>query len=187
MSDEQHTPDNTDVWMVHHDLMQAPAYSLPAGYAMRFFQPGDVATWLHVQQAAEEYLTISAETFTTHMPDPDLWSQRVMFLLDPAGTEIGSITAWHDAQMLGHAAGLVHWVAIVPQAQGQGLARPMLSAALDVMRALGYRDAWLGTGAARIPAINLYLRFGFQPLLRGTGDAAAWQRIAPQLRYPIWL
>lgn len=187
MSNEQHTLDNTDVWMVHRDLVQAPKYALPAGYAMRFFQPGDVANWLRVQQAAEEYLTITAETFTTYMPDAELWPQRVMFLLDSTGNEIGSITAWHDAQMLGHTAGLVHWVAIVPEAQGKGLAKPMLSAALDLMQTLGYHEAWLGTGAARIPAINLYLHFGFQPLLRGTEDAEAWQRIAPRLSYPVQL
>jgi hypothetical protein len=34
----------------------------------------------------------------------------------------------------------------------------------------------------RIPALNLYLQFGFEPMLRDEEEQAAWRAIAPHLR-----
>jgi GNAT superfamily N-acetyltransferase len=184
--DDQQTL-NIDVWMIQRDLSTAPRYPLPEGYTMRFYREGDIETWVRIQQAAEPFLTPTAETFNKYLPDADKLPQRVMFLVDSTGVEVGSITAWNDSGLTGRDMGLIHWVGIVPESQGVGLAKPMLSAAIDVLRGLGYHEAWLGTGSARVPALNLYLEFGFEPYLRSRGEQAAWQSVAPRLKFAIHL
>ncbi len=173
------------VWMLHPDIHNAPVYPLPDGYRMRFFETGDIPIWVRIQQQSDELFTSTEATFVKYMPDSGKWPDRVMFLVSPSGEEIGTITAWNDSKLTGRDMGLVHWVAIVPEAQGRGLAKPMLSAALGVMRELGYTEASLDTQSARIPAINLYLHFGFKAFPREQADTDAWRAIAPQLKYSI--
>jgi GNAT superfamily N-acetyltransferase len=73
-------------------------------------------------------------------------------------------------------------VAIVPEAQGRGLAKPMLSAACDVLREHGHREACLDTNTRRVPAISLYHHFGFAPQLSDDALRETWATIAPLLR-----
>ena len=107
---------NVDVWMIHRDLANAPRYALPAGYRMRAYREGDVAAWVRIQQAAEKFSAPTAETFADSMAgDTDYLAARVMFLVDPAGVDIGTITAWNDAEFDGRDMGRIHWVAMVPE------------------------------------------------------------------------
>lgn len=128
----------------------------------------------------------TAETFVATIPgDTDLLSRRVKFLVDPIGRDIGTITAWNDATLIGSDLGQIHWVALSRAAQGHGLSKPLLSAACDTLLALGYTAAWLETGTGRLPALNLYLQFGFVPYLRGDADRAGWQAVAPRLKIAL--
>lgn len=177
---------NVSVVMCYRNIAQAPRYALPAGYSMRFYHDGDVATWVRVQQAAETYFVPTAKTFSESMPGtPQYLAQRVMFLLDGSGSEVGTITAWNSTRFTGQDVGQIHWVALIPTVQGRGLSKPMLSAALDVLRERGYSEAWLETGTGRIPALNLYLHFGFEPYPRDETERAAWRDVAPRLKFPI--
>lgn len=177
---------NVDVWMLNADLARAPRSALPAGFRMRFYRPGDVETWLGVHALAEQYLTVTAAHFARSMPGGDaLLATRVMFLVGPDGAEIGTITAWENDTLLGRRIGQIHWVAIVPEYQGRGLAPPMLSAACILLRAMGHNEACLDTNTRRIPALNLYLRFGFAPHIVSDEQRAAWRAVAPRLRVPL--
>jgi GNAT superfamily N-acetyltransferase len=177
---------SVDVWMVHRDLSHAPRFALPLGYRMRSYREGDVAAWVRIQNAADTMFVATAATFAESMPGDAIYlAERILFLVDPSGADIGTIAAWRDTGFDGSEMGHVHWVAMVPEAQGQGLAKPMLSAALDVMRARGDSAAWLETNTARLPAINLYLRLGFAPHPRDDVERRAWRAIAPRLKFPL--
>lgn len=194
-------PRGLDVWMIHRDLARAPGFALPAGYRMRFYREGDIATWLRIQHAADPDYGATAEMFAKELPgDGAHLSQRVMFLADPSGRDIGTITAWNDSEIDGRDIGRIHWVAIVREAQGHGLAKPMLSAAIAVLREFGYTEAWLWTGTAPIESwprmaaatgsppiapINLYRLFGFEPFLRDEADRVTWRALAPHSKLPL--
>jgi GNAT superfamily N-acetyltransferase len=181
-------PPNLDVWMINRQLVGAPQLALPAGHAMRFYRPGDVDTWLRVQQAADPFIVPTADMFARSMPGDDAYlATRVMFLVDPSGADIGTISAWDNSDLLGHTIGQIHWVAIVPAAQGRGLAKPMLSAACQALRGHGHSAACLETNTRRVPALNLYLQFGFVPHIRSAAEEGAWRAVAPRLRLPLTL
>jgi GNAT superfamily N-acetyltransferase len=177
-----------DVWMVHRDLARVPRYPMPGGYSMRFYREGDVAAWARVQQAAEKLMSPPPDESTflkEYGSDHAYLAERILFLVGPDGADIGTIGAWNDSVFENREIGRIHWVAIVPEAQGAGLAKPMLSAACDVLRAHGYSEAWLWTSTGRVPALNLYRQFGFTPYPRDEAERAAWRAVAPQLKYAI--
>jgi GNAT superfamily N-acetyltransferase len=65
----------------------------------------------------------------------------------------------------------VHWVAIVPECQGIGLGKALMTLLCQRLRELGHDQAYLFTSSERVSAIRLYLRFGFE-LWPGTNRTA---------------
>jgi GNAT superfamily N-acetyltransferase len=78
----------------------------------------------------------------------------------------------------------VHWVAIVPEQQGRGLGKVLMTIVCHRLRELGHRRTYLTTSTARIPAINLYRHFDFVPLIRAPDDAAIWRELNRCLKNP---
>jgi GNAT superfamily N-acetyltransferase len=173
------------VTMVRGDLEDLPRHAVPDGFAIRPYAPGDELAWVRIQSAADAYNVIVADLFRAQFGDDTRELGRRLFMLeDPVGTAIGTAAAWSGGARRGPTVGRVHWVAIHPAHQGRGLAKPLLSRVCLALRALGHESAFLTTSTNRIPAIGLYLGFGFVPEIAGPQDAAAWaalQRSAPGL------
>ena len=182
----QHNPQNIAVTMVRAQLANIPHYPLPAGYSIRAYQPGDEPTWVQIQALADRYHEITPALFAREFGrDRTVLAARQLYLCDPAGSAIGTATAWRGTLSSDQPIGRIHWVAIVPDRQGQGLAKPLMAAACRRLRELGHARAYLTTSTARLPAINLYLRFGFQPLAGSLEARQAWQAVQPLLKYPV--
>jgi GNAT superfamily N-acetyltransferase len=169
---------NVSVHMIRDSLDDIPNYPLPPGYSTRWHQPGDERLWVDVQSRAEEYLEITHELFVEQFgSNPWPLAERQCFLCDARREAIGTATAWFDDDYCGQPYGQLHWVAIVPEAQGRGLAKPLLSLVLNRMAELGHTRCYLGTSTARIPAVNLYCKFGFVPHVRNADDLAVWREM----------
>ena len=171
--------------MIRRDLADLPQHTLPEGYSLRAFAPGDRETWLRLWRAAETFQTIHDEMFDNDFAD-DLpgMARRCLFLVSPAGEDIGTATAWYERRYLGRAWGRVHWVCIVPAEQGKGLSRGLMTATMNLLRALGHRRAVLATQTPRIAAIRTYLHFGFVPDLADPGATHAWRLVARHIDHP---
>lgn len=177
--------ENVTLCMIRRDLEGIPEYPLPPGFSLRRYRPGDEAEWVRVQTLAERYVQISLDLFRREFgTDPVPLSERMLFLTDSQGEAIGTATAWFDPSFQGRLFGRVHWVAVVPQFQGRGLARPLLAGVCQRLRDLGHTNAYLITSSARIPALNLYRKFGFVPEVRNDQEREAWVALEGQLRYP---
>jgi len=176
---------SASVTMVRGDLEGLPHHPVPDGFSVRPYTPGDELAWVRIQSAADAYNVIVAELFRAQFGDDTVELGRRLFMLeDPAGTAIGTAAAWFGGSHRGPSVGRVHWVAIHPAHQGRGLAKPLLSRVCHTLRALGHERAFLTTSTARVPAVGLYLSFGFVPEIAGDREAAAWaalQRRAPGL------
>ena len=149
----------TKVTMQRADLHNLPVFELPAGFALRAFESGDDATWWQIHERADPLLAHRSGTYREFFGDNfDALHARQWFLIAPQGEAIGTASAWWDDEETGR----VHWVAIVPEFQGRGLAKPLLSHVLQSLRAHGHTRAILTTSLQRPRAIVLYQSFGFE-------------------------
>jgi GNAT superfamily N-acetyltransferase len=182
---------NAPVTMVRPDLDGLPRHDLPSGCSLRRYAPGDERDWVRINAAADRYNAITMELFRREFGyDPELLGRRVFFLAAAGGSTIGTAAAWFDDRDPPRPDGRVHWVAIHPDHQGRGLAKPLLAQACCALRELGHRSAYLTTSTARTRAITLYLRFGFVPEIAGPAEAAAWEaltRYLPPLAECAWV
>lgn len=184
MTDFSKLPD-VNIWMTHPDLTQIQQVDFPAGYHMRFYQGAeDIDKWVKIQQISDPFITPTAEHFNNSMPGTtEFRSKRIMFLVNPVGQDIGSITAWQTTKLSKNEIGQIHWVAILPSAQGQRLAIPMTIAACQRIVDLGHTKACLSTNTRRIPALNLYAKLGFRPMFQAIDQKEAWAKIALLIKY----
>jgi GNAT superfamily N-acetyltransferase len=174
---------NVSLHMIRGSLDDIFDYPLPPGYSTRWYRPGDERLWVDVQSRAEEYIEITSELFVEQFgSDPRILTERQCFLCDAQGEAVGTATAWFNDDY-----GQLHWVAVVPEVQGRGLSKPMLSVVLNRMAELGHTRCCLGTSTARIPAINLYLKFGFVPHIRDADDLAVWREMRAWVKEPFEL
>jgi GNAT superfamily N-acetyltransferase len=164
--------------MTRDHLRDIPAFPLPEGYGLRTFQPGDEQAWARIERRVDEFAT-EAEAlreFDAYFGgDVAALSTRCFFLTDAHGKPIGTASAWWS-DLDGETRGEVAWVGIVPEHQGKGLAKPLLSA---VMRRLAqsHERAWLRTQTISYRAVDLYLNYGFAPYPRQPEDEEGWRII----------
>jgi GNAT superfamily N-acetyltransferase len=189
---------NLAIRMARAHLDDVPEFALPGAFSLRWYQPGDEAHWLRIHLAADRFNEITPELFRKQFgvaPERGLQPaaagecrsgmnsalrdlrERQCYLLAPTGEAVGTGTAWFNDDFEGARWGRVHWMAIVPEFQGRGLAKPLLTWLCRRLRELGHERVCLTTSTARRAAIGLYLKFGFAPLIRGEADAAVWREV----------
>ena len=180
--------ENYAVHMVRESLNDLPEFSLPAPYSIRWYRPGDKEHWLAIHLEAEKFFKVWPALFEREFGrDEAVLAQRQAYLCDGTGTPIGTASAWFNPDYEGQPYGQIHWVAIVPDHQGRGLAKPLMSVICRRMRDLGHDRAYLGTSTGRIEAVGLYLKFGFVPKIRSDKDILYWQAVANELDHPALL
>ena len=174
--------------MVRETLDDLPDYPLPDGYSIRTFKGGEGPLWARIGFAAgnfkslEEAMTRFREEFEAPVQDME---SRCFFVVDnETGRAVGTAMAWYDSGFVeGENYGRVHWVAVIPEFQGKGLAKPLMCAVLRRL-AESHSKAVLGTQTFRKPAINLYLDLGFVPYFKRETCPQAWAVLAAELRHP---
>lgn len=173
--------ENIPIRMIRPNLDNIPDYPLPPPYTIRPYQAGDEVAWVRIQAEADKYNIITPALFRQEFgQNLHVLAERQFFLYDAAGMPIGTATAWYNIYH-GQPYGRVHWVAIVPLKQGQGLAKPLMTTVCCRLRDLQHEGAYLSTSTARIPAICLYLKFGFRPDINNEQDVQAWRQVRDRL------
>jgi GNAT superfamily N-acetyltransferase len=166
------------VLMVRTNLEGIPAFTFPESFSVRWYQPGDEAHWLRIDRLANPDSPLESGSFGRCFGmDPAVLAERQCYLVNAHGQMVGTATAWYDDHFQGERFGRVHYVAVVPAYQGRGLSKPLMTVVCNRLRELGHDRAYLATETHRVPAINLYLRFGFVPLIGSPEEAAAWQAL----------
>jgi GNAT superfamily N-acetyltransferase len=177
--------DYIDVRMTRENLENIPKFTLWDGYAIRWYQPGDEMAWQKIQSLADRYDEVTADLFQEEFgTDAKLLSKRQCFLCDGDNNAIGTASAWFGDQN-GPSLGRIHWVAIIPEHQGKGLAKPLLAVVCDRLKGLGHCKTFLTTQTCRVPAINLYAKFGFVPVIESDADRQIWKELAEHVKYPL--
>ena len=147
-----------EITMCRANLENLPNFDLPDGFTLRTYQSGDDATWWQIHERADPLLAHRSGSHREFFGDNfDELHARQLFLVSPANQAIGTASAWFDDAKIGR----VHWVAIVPEFQGRGLAKPLIARVLQLLREHGHSRAILTTSQQRPRAIALYQSFGF--------------------------
>jgi ribosomal protein S18 acetylase RimI-like enzyme len=165
------------VTMIRPHMRDIPQVDFPTGFRMRPMRLDEIATWTDVIRDAEEHLEISDDKFMEQFgSDLAAVPERCFFVVDEADTPIGTVSAWYSHDFKDTDYGRIHWMAIRPPYQGRGLGKAALSLAMNRL-AEHHERAWLSTATIRIPAIKMYLNFGFLPDIESPSDAEAWQSV----------
>ncbi|MDD1763024.1 MAG: GNAT family N-acetyltransferase [Methanothrix sp.] len=153
-------------------------YPIPDGCHIRnYASEADRQTWARVVRAAEKYHSVIDEALHIQQFKDDVESLalRQFFLCNAAGEEVGTATAWFDSEYRGLRWGRFHWLSIVPEYQGRGLAKPLISYTLNALKSMGHERVRLTTEHLRTQAISIYLKFGFLPDVTKEGHLAVWK------------
>ena len=178
------SPDGHRVIMLRPDLKNIPAAPFPEGYGIRPMTTDDIGLWTDIQRDAESYFKIADTLFRQEFgEDLEAIQSRCFILTNPKGLGVGTISAWYDNNFHGQRIGRIHWVSVRPSCQRRGLSKAALAYSLKQL-AQWHDRCYLVTATARVPAINLYLNFGFVPNLSLPNAAAIWQELSPRLKHP---
>jgi len=169
------------------DLEKAPEFPLPEEFHIEHYKRGMEKEWVAIHKKADRLNEITEGLFYREFGGDEAALAERQLYLEAGDTTIGTASAWFDNKHKGGRWGRIHWVAITPEWQGKGLSKVLLSAACARLMELGHTKAFLSTNTARIPAVNLYLSFGFKPAVEGEDDLRAWKSICGKLRQPLEL
>ena len=174
------------VQMIRSDLNDILHCPLPPEYSFKWYEPGFERHWLHIQRLADTHREITPDLFVRQFSlDDQILRKRQCYLSSSSDGFVGTATAWFNDDFMGQSFARLHWVAIMPDYQGRGLAKPLLSTVLNRMVELGHQRAYLNTQTVRIPAINLYASFGFVPYIRTAEELEIWSSLQDKLKRPF--
>ena len=147
------------------DTESYPKYELPKGYNIEFYKKGDETEWARLEVSLGQFADIEEgiESFKksfvygqTLKPE-----ERIMFVKDGCGEYVATLSLW-DGIYLDKCCQRLHWLAVSDKCAGVGIAKALITAALDLYNSLGYYGfIYLHTGTWYYPAISIYRKFGF--------------------------
>ncbi|AEJ38663.1 acetyltransferase, GNAT family [Sulfobacillus acidophilus TPY] len=123
-------------------------HALPAEFSLSAFVPGDEMEWAHIETAVGEFMTADealAYFQETYLPHRNELIRRCMFVRRDDGRAVGTITSWWNTTEERRDPS-VHWLAVLPDYQGLGLGKALVSECLQRLVWLeGDRDIFLHT------------------------------------------
>ena len=174
-----------EIFMLRPNLDDIPVYELQKPFKLRNYHVGDEENWFQIYKAADQYNKIYSAMFKEYFgADEEKLGRRQFYICNADDETVATATSWYNEDYHGENLGRVHWVAVHPEYQGMGLAKPLISNVLQRLKGLGHEKCYLRTLSVRTPAICLYLSFGFRPDIRSEEDLQIWQKIGQRLNHP---
>ena len=152
------------------------AATLPAGYALRTFKPGDEENWLEILQQGgfDLWDRPRLERLIAGERTP-LPKDAIFFAVDqdrPVG--VANIFGYETS---GVRVAELGWVAVHPDHRGHGLCRPICAAAMRYAANASFTEIYLETEDFRLAAIKTYLRLGFEPEMTRPDHPERWKTV----------
>lgn len=171
--------------MIRPHLNEIPEVKFPSSFDIRPMSREDIGIWTDIQRDADPCLTINRDSFFSIFGDHlEALRWRCFIVTDPSGKGVGVASAWYNRDFRGRDYGRIHWMAIRPAWQGQGLGKATLSYVTEKL-AEWHERAYLVTHARRTAAVKMYLDFGFQPLLTTSHALKLWENVSRSIKHPL--
>jgi beta-glucuronidase len=178
-------PAGFSLYMVRPHMHDIPQVSLPEGFRFRALHPDEGGLWTDIERDAEDFFPIEQTLFANQFgDDPQALRWRSYIVEDERGVGVATITSWYNRAYKDEEYGQIHWVAVRRAYWNRGLGKAMMTHALNQM-AQWHDKAFLGTQSKRLPAIKVYLDFGFVPDLDSPFAREAWREVKAELKHPV--
>lgn len=153
-----------NLFMMCESLATAALRRLPPSYHLRRCRRGEVDTWMKMPfddpLEAERHRPLMKAYFDrVYAPRTKEFFERCAFVCDSEDTPIGTGFVWRIYGELN----TLHWFKVVPEHEGQGVGRGLLSIILGSLEPADF-PVYLHTHPVNLRAIKLYSDFGFQLL-----------------------
>ena len=163
-------------------LASPPEPTLPSGYALRTFLPGDEAEYLNLMGAAGFACDQEAlKGYLSRVLPDSLFLAFHRFTGELAATAM----ATNNPSPLHPFGGELSWVAGSPQHAGKGLGKAVCAAVTARLLHFGYRRICLHTDDWRLAAIKTYLQLGYIPFLFAPDMELRWKTVRERLGWSI--
>lgn len=167
------------------EMVRGPAGDLPAGetpdgYLVRQYAPGD----------RDAYLELFHLAFEVDDPLPDVLATRLdggFFVVEHG--ESGMLAASCVAQLKPRErypeGGELGWLVADPAHTGRGLGTLVAALVTRRLAEESYEQAYLLTEDFRLPALSIYLKLGWQPVLFQDDMEGRWRAVFAGLNRPF--
>jgi mycothiol synthase len=168
-------------------LGRPPDGSLPEGYTLRTFRPGDAAEHIRLMHSAG-FVSWNEEQLAGAM---DKCLPNGFFVVEHntsgpfdrlrAGRLVATAMAHHQPLPHHPCGGELGWVAGDHEHKGKGLGYAVCAAATRRLIEIGYRNIYLRTDDFRLAAIKVYLKLGYVPFLFAPDMEGRWHAVCAKL------
>ena len=164
-------------------LDSPPTPVVPKGYRLRQYRPKDLKQYIELMAQAgftgwtEERVN---NTIRTLLPGG-------FFVIEhKAGCKlVATAVAGHHHTALHPFGGELGWVTGDAKHKGKGLGAAVCAAVTARFIRGGYKEIYLSTDDWRLPAIMVYLRLGYEPLLYADDMEGRWKAVCTKLNRPM--
>ena len=157
---------NIKVLMEKNNPTEYPHFKLPKGFSVVKYKDGYEKDWAKIQTDLEQFENLDAalKCFNdTFLDGSDNVYKKCFFIQNEEGKNIATASIW-DGNHFGKTLQRIHWVAVSREYQGLGLAKCLVSLALDTFNELGFKAyIYLTSQVSSYKALNIYSKFGFEP------------------------
>lgn len=136
---------------------------MAAGLVIRAFEPGDEAAFRDIN------LEWIERFFVVETKDREVLDNPRKYILDPGGAIYLAVDGGDPVGavaliVMGEGSVELAKMGVRPGAQGKGVGRKLVAAAIEGARAMGMKRVYIETNSILGPALKLYHDAGFRPL-----------------------
>ena len=151
------------------------------GYTIRTYEQGDEASFLRLMADGEFDAWDEAKMqFNIAKVIPGGW----FFAIDDLSQNVcGTVMCIHNYTGKASFTGDIGWLACARANRGRGLGYALMAHATNRFISAGYSQIQLHTEYYRLPAIRIYLRIGYLPVIDSSEIYSIWQDVCNQIEW----
>lgn len=163
------------LFMRASDLSALPPIFLPHGVSLHNHAEGMEESWERlIEKSFGKF-----HSFEQFILNGGGYKPEYVLYLSKDGKEIATTTAVEIEKVPGE--GWFRMVAVDPEARGVGAGKLIALAAMHSLAARGYKSIVLSTDDFRLPAINMYYKLGFRPIMTHESHPKRWEEVLAKL------
>ena len=153
----------------------------PSGYFIRTHEPGDEAAFLSLMATGEfDPWDDEKLRYNVSRAIPEGW----FFAVEETSADVvGTAMCLHNYSGDEPFTGDVGWLACDPTHRGRGLGYALMSRVTGRFLRAGYSRIQLHTEYFRLPAIRIYLKQGYLPVIYSREVYALWEEACEEVRW----